>query len=192
MPWYEISKSGARKLHLNIDELPLKSKLWWKLLVVGDILGKGSQTTLPVSKNRKIEFSKWSRDGTCVDLPEIKLENWEKDLAKFSLSDYDKGAEMIRSFKEVGKQQENFLSTNTTFKEARENRGGKQKFPTTATSQKELGYYGTRIIKPLKVFAPQYVEKLSSIGGSRESCYYSVGYLDPITQQIGRFLVDKG
>jgi len=59
LPWYEVSKSGARKLHLNIDELPLKSKLWWKLLVIGDILGKGSQTTLPVSKNRRIEFSKW-------------------------------------------------------------------------------------------------------------------------------------
>jgi len=27
LPWYEVSKSGTRKLHLNIDELPLKSKL---------------------------------------------------------------------------------------------------------------------------------------------------------------------
>ena len=27
LPWYEISKSGARKLHLGIDELPVKSKL---------------------------------------------------------------------------------------------------------------------------------------------------------------------
>ena len=75
LPWYEVSKSGARKLHLNIDELPLKSKLWWKLLVIGDILGKGSQTTLPVSKNRKIEFSKWSKEGKITELPLIKLEN---------------------------------------------------------------------------------------------------------------------
>ena len=73
LPWYEVSKSGARKLHLNIDELPGKSKLWWKLLVVGDILGKGSQTTLPLSKGRRVEFSKWSRNG--MELPEIKLEN---------------------------------------------------------------------------------------------------------------------
>jgi len=43
--------------------------------VIGDVLGKGSQTTLPLSKNRKIEFSKWSRDGAVVDLPLIKLEN---------------------------------------------------------------------------------------------------------------------
>lgn len=28
LPWYEVSKSGARKLHLEIDELPRKSKLW--------------------------------------------------------------------------------------------------------------------------------------------------------------------
>ena len=70
-----MSKSGARKLHLNIDELPLKSKLWWKLLVIGDILGKGSQTTLPVSKSRRIEFSKWSKEGKITELPLIKLEN---------------------------------------------------------------------------------------------------------------------
>ena len=43
--------------------------------MIGDILGKGSQTTLPISKNRKIEFSKWSKDGTIMDLPLIKLES---------------------------------------------------------------------------------------------------------------------
>jgi hypothetical protein len=75
LPWYEVSKSGGRKLHLNIDELPAKSKLWWKLLVVGDILGKGSQTTLPLSEKRKVEFSKWSGGGKVLDLPQIKLEN---------------------------------------------------------------------------------------------------------------------
>jgi len=69
------------------------------------------------------------------------------------LSNYDKGAEMMRDFKEVKRQQENFFPTNTTLK-------------------KELNYYGTRIIRPLKIFSPQYVEKLSSVGGSRESEYY--------------------
>ena len=73
LPWYEVSKSRARKLHLNIDELPVKSKLWWKLLVIGDVLGKGSQTTLPLSKNRRVEFTKWNKEG--AELPEIKLEN---------------------------------------------------------------------------------------------------------------------
>lgn len=84
LPWYEISKSGARKLHLNIDELSVKSKLWWKGLVVGDILGKGSQSTLPLSKNRRVEFSKWSKGGKITELPRIKLENWEQDLKRFS------------------------------------------------------------------------------------------------------------
>ncbi|CAG8547268.1 12622_t:CDS:2 [Ambispora gerdemannii] len=65
-------------------------------------------------------------------------------------------------------------------------------FPTNATSQKELSYYGTKIIKPLKIFTPQYVKKLSSAGGSRDSHYYQIPYLDPITQQIGSFLIDAG
>jgi len=43
--------------------------------VIGDILGKGSQTTLSVSKNKKIEFSKWSKEGKIMELPLIKLEN---------------------------------------------------------------------------------------------------------------------
>ena len=47
-------------------------------------------------------------------------------------------------------------------------------------------------IKPVKVFAPQYVKRLSSIGGSRNSLYYQIPYLDPITQQIEIFLVDGG
>ena len=168
-----MSKSGARKLHLNIDELPLKSKLWWKLLVIGDILGKGSQTTLPVSKSRRIEFSKWSKEGKITELPLIKLENWEQDLAKFSLSSYDKGTALLRSFKEVEREQNNFLSTTTTLK-------------------KELGYYGIRIVRPLKIFTPQYVKQLSSKGGSQESHYYQVPYLDPVSQQIESFLVDAG
>lgn len=173
LPWYEVSKSGARKLHLNIDELPAKSKLWWKLLVIGDILGEGSQTTLPVSKNRRIEFSKWSEKGTITELPQIKLENWEQDLAKFSLSSYDKGVRMRRDFAKVKRKENNF-------------------FPTNTTKEKGLNYYGTKIIKPLKIFAPQYVEKLSSTGGSRDSHYYQVPYLDPVSQQVGRFLVDVG
>jgi len=88
------------------------------------------------------------------------------------LFDYDKGVAMMRSFKEI-ERQNNFLPTNTT-------------------SQKELSYYGVKVIKPLKVFAPQYVERLSSRGGSRDSLYYQVPYLDPVTQQIESFLVDAG
>ena len=65
-------------------------------------------------------------------------------------------------------------------------------FPTITTSRKELSYYGTKLIKPLKVFAPQYVKELSSGGGSRDSLYYQVPYLVPITQQIENFLVDRG
>ena len=65
-------------------------------------------------------------------------------------------------------------------------------FPTITTSRKELSYYGTKLIKPLKVFAPQYVKELSSGGGSRDSLYYQVPYLDPITQRIESFLVDGG
>jgi len=89
------------------------------------------------------------------------------------LFDYDKGVAMMGSFKEIERQQNNFSPTNTT-------------------SRKELGYYGVKVIKPLKVFAPQYVERLSSRGGSRDSLYYQVPYLDPITQQIESFLVDEG
>ena len=44
-------------------------------MVIGDILGKGSQTTLPLSKNRKIEFSKWSKEKNITELPLIKLDN---------------------------------------------------------------------------------------------------------------------
>jgi hypothetical protein len=106
-------------------------------------------------------------------LPEIKLENWERDLAKFSLSSYDKGMRMRQDFFKVERQQNNFFPTNTTLK-------------------KELGYYGTKTVKPLKIFAPQYVKQLSSKGGSQDSFYYQVPYLDPISQQIGRFLVDAG
>jgi hypothetical protein len=80
---------------------------------------------------------------------------------------------MIRSFREAKTQQNNFFPTNTTLK-------------------KELSYYGTKIIKPSKLFTPQYVKKLSSVGGSQDSHYYQVPYLDPISQQIGRFLVDSG
>ena len=166
MPWYEISKSGARKLHLNVDELPLKSKLWWKGLVIGDILGKGSQTTLPLSKGRRVEFSKWSWVG--MKLPEIRLEDWEKDLGKFSLSGEGKKLVIARDFTEV----KIFLSTNTT-------------------SQKGLSYYGTKIVKPLQIFPPRLVEKLSSVGGSRDSFYYQVPYLDS-SGQVESFLVDRG
>ena len=43
--------------------------------MIGDILGKGSQTTLPLSKGRRVEFSKWSLGGIVSELPQIKLEN---------------------------------------------------------------------------------------------------------------------
>ena len=80
---------------------------------------------------------------------------------------------MIRDFARLERKEINFLPTNTTLK-------------------KELGYYGTRIVKPLKMFTPQYVKKLSSKGGSQESHYYHVPYLDPVSQQIESFLVDAG
>ena len=80
---------------------------------------------------------------------------------------------MMRSFKEVEREQNNFLSTTTTLK-------------------KELGYYGIRIVRPLKIFTPQYVKKLSSIGRSQDSHYYQIPYLDPVNQQVERFLVDAG
>jgi len=89
------------------------------------------------------------------------------------LSSYDKGTALLRSFKEVEREQNNFLSTTTTLK-------------------KELGYYGIRIVRPLKIFTPQYVKQLSSKGGSQESHYYQVPYLDPVSQQIESFLVDAG
>jgi hypothetical protein len=142
-------------------------------VVVGDILGKGSQTTLPLSKGRRVEFTKWSENGKVLELPEIKLEEWEADLAKFSLSGCDKRMVMRRDFEEVKKQKSNFLSTNTILK-------------------KELSYYGEKVVKPLKIFAPQHVENLSCRGGSRDSFYYEVPYLDPVSQRVEKFLIDGG
>jgi hypothetical protein len=89
------------------------------------------------------------------------------------LSSYDKEARMIRDFARLERKENNF-------------------FPTNTTEGKELGYYGVKTVKPLKIFAPKYVKKLSSVGGSRDSFYYQVPYLDPISQQIGSFLVDRG
>jgi len=80
---------------------------------------------------------------------------------------------MIRDFAKLERKKNNFLSTN-------------------ATTRKELNYYGFKTIKPLKMFTPQYVKKLSSKGGSQESHYYQVPYLDPVSQQIESFLVDGG
>ena len=80
---------------------------------------------------------------------------------------------MIRDFAKLERKENNFFPTNTTLK-------------------KKLNYYGTRIVKPLKMFTPQYVKKLSSKGGSQESHYYQVPYLDPVSQQIESFLVDSG
>ena len=65
-------------------------------------------------------------------------------------------------------------------------------FPTNTTMRKELNYYGVKTVRPLKVFAPRYVEKLSSKGGSHESHYYQVPYLDPVSQRVESFLVDRG
>lgn len=153
--------------------------------MIGDVLGKGSQTTLPVSKGRKVEFTKWSWMG--IGLPEIKLSEWEGDLAKFSLRGCDRGVRIVRNFTEVN----NFLSTNTTFDKTKQNQGEKPNLSTIATTKKELGYYGTKMVKPLKIFPPQLVERLNSIGGSRDSFYYQISYLDS-GQQVGSFLVDKG
>jgi hypothetical protein len=80
---------------------------------------------------------------------------------------------MMKDFREMERKQNNFSPTNTTLK-------------------KKLSYYGTKTIRPLKIFAPQRVEKLSSVGGSRDSFYYQVPYLDPVSQQIESFLIDGG
>lgn len=80
---------------------------------------------------------------------------------------------MVRDFAKLGRKENNFFPTNTTLK-------------------KEFSYYGVKTVKPLKVFTPQRVKKLNSVGGSRDSFYYQVPYLDPISQQVERFLVDGG
>lgn len=80
---------------------------------------------------------------------------------------------MIKDFARLRKKENNFPPTNTT-------------------TRKELNYYGFKTVRPLKIFSPQSVKKLSSMGGSRDSFYYQVPYLDPVGQQIGSFLVDKG
>ena len=80
---------------------------------------------------------------------------------------------MIREVAKLERKGDNFLSTNTTMR-------------------KELNYYGIKTVRPLKIFAPRYVEKLSLRGGSQESHYYQVPYLDPVSQQIESFLVDAG
>lgn len=108
-----------------------------------------------------------------VKLSEIRLEDWEKDLGKFSLSDGDEVVRIRRDFVRAEKEVNDFLSTNTT-------RG------------KELGYYGNKVVKPLKIFSPQLVKRLNSIGGSRDSVYYQVDYLDAVSSVRGSFLVDAG
>jgi hypothetical protein len=102
------------------------------------------------------------------------------------LSNYDKGVEMMRDFKEVERRQNNFLISGKNYPQ------GHNFFPTNTTLKKEMSYYGTKTVRPLKIFSPQRVEKLSSVGGSRDSFYYQVPYLDPISRQIESFLVDGG
>src|SRR5947207_2670220 len=103
-----------------------------------------------------------------MKLPEIRLADWERDLGKFSLSKGDGKLVVVGNFTIV----KNFLSTNTT-------------------GEKRLGYYGAKVVKPLQIFVPRLVEKLSSVGGSRDSLYYQVAYLDS-SGQVGSFLVDRG
>jgi hypothetical protein len=62
---------------------------------------------------------------------------------------------------------------------------------TNTTIKKGLGYYGVKVVEPLKIFTPRLVEKLSSTGGSRDNCYYQVAYLDS-SGQVESFLVDRG
>lgn len=82
LPWYEISPSGGIKIHLNLNELLARSKIYHYDTgkVLGDVLGVNSQTILPISQGRKIVFTKYAKYST--KLPLIKVEELKKLLVE--------------------------------------------------------------------------------------------------------------
>lgn len=112
LPWYEISKSGSPKLHIETDILPNKGKLYRQLgnidLEIGDVIGKGMQTTLPISQNRQIRFTKWTSNAD--QLPFLSARKLESGLNKVFLSTYKRTFKVKKKFpKSIEKWRNNWL-----------------------------------------------------------------------------------